>query len=137
VALYYAVPDSERFPLVPVSFVRCVLVGRWLSISVVVRNLLPRAWTIFSDHSVVLFLEGIPAGCSYCRNSAYSLDVCSRLCIVAVGTLFSACSSGKKIGIVVFSTLSVLGNEVVLLQTMNSAKFLNHSSQIYAEWSVR
>jgi hypothetical protein len=56
----------------------------------------------------------IPAGCSYSRNSSYPLDLFPRLGFVAVGTLL-VWSSRKGIGIVVFSTLTVLGREVLLM----------------------
>jgi hypothetical protein len=57
----------------------------------------------------------ILSGCCYSRNSLYLFDVCPRLDFVAVGTLFLAWSSREGIGIVMFSALTVLGSEVVLL----------------------
>jgi hypothetical protein len=60
----------------------------------------------------------IPAACGYSHNSSYLLDVCPRLDFVTAGTLLSALSSRKVIGIVVFSLL-VLGSEIVLLYALN------------------
>jgi hypothetical protein len=63
----------------------------------------------------------IPAGCGYSSNSLYLLDVCPCLDFVVVATLFSAWLSRKGIDIVVFSTLTVLGSEIVLFQALNPA----------------
>lgn len=57
----------------------------------------------------------IPADCDYGGNSSYLLDVCPDLNFGAVRTLLFAGSSGKDIGIVTFSAITVLGSEVLLL----------------------
>lgn len=67
----------------------------------------------------------ILAGCGYSCNSSCLVDVCLRLNFVGVRTLFSAQSSGKGMGIVVFLALMVLGSEVVLLQALNPSSGLS------------
>jgi hypothetical protein len=56
----------------------------------------------------------IPTASGSSCNSWSLLDVLHRLDVVAVSTLFSAWSWRKFIGLVVFSALTLLGNEVQL-----------------------
>jgi hypothetical protein len=65
---------------------------------------------LFSTHS-----RWILAGCCYSRNSLYLFDDCPHLDFVAVGTLLMAWFSRKGISIIVFSALTVLGSQILLL----------------------
>jgi hypothetical protein len=67
----------------------------------------------------------ISDGCGYSRKSSYLLDVSPHLNFVAVGTHFLAWTLQKGISIVVFSALTVLGSEIVLLLALNSASGLS------------
>jgi hypothetical protein len=63
----------------------------------------------------------IPAVCGYRSSSSYLVDVCLWLSFLGLGTHLSAWSSGKGIGIIVFSALAVFESEVVFLQELNPA----------------
>jgi hypothetical protein len=88
VALWYAIPHREGFPLGPVSFVCGAAVG----------DVFP-FWALsglcfFQNGPYVLVIRSqsdcIPASSSYNRSSSYLLDVCLRLDFVAVDTLLLA-----------------------------------------------
>jgi hypothetical protein len=125
-ALYYAIPYSKGFPLDPAAFVCAAAIG----------DVFP-FWTLsqlyfLQNGPYVLVIQlfssqtgWVPADCSYSCNSSYLLDICPRLDFMAVTTPFLAWSSLKGISIVVFSTLTVLRNEVVLLQALNLAGSLS------------
>jgi hypothetical protein len=100
----------------PSSFYMWGCSRRCLSILAAVWSVLPPKLALCPGHSVVLFFKA--AGSQMAAATAAKAHTCfswSHLDFVAVGTLFLAWTSQKGIGIVVFSALTALRSETVLL----------------------